>query len=187
VNLFYNFIYYPTEALYKLSRKEHVNYRGYWILLLAVISTAAGFSVVSAGASIYSFTWGVLFRMTVFTFIIFVSTVFYHYFAGVFGGYGEGSRLFKVFPYTYIHFCFIAPLALILKAFAAKYAVIFLSLVLLVFLIKAVFLQVRAISYIYSLSRSSSAAVILFPWLIIGGIMLALPLLGAVSIFMRFL
>ena len=64
VNL-YNFLIYPEEEIYSFTRKD-LGYNGFFVLLLANISMACGFSVFRGAtftALLFSLTWGLAVKL----------------------------------------------------------------------------------------------------------------------------
>lgn len=186
MDFFFNFITCPEEAIHSISRKN-LGYSGFLILILASISLIAGhalFSGVTSLKLLYLLTWGLVGRLILLTFCVFSAAVLYHYFAGVFGGEGDGVRLFKVLPYSFIPFCFVAPIMLILKAFAGGTEWLFLGIVVILLLFWMAFLQFKIINYFYGLSAGNSFTVFILPWIILMGFLVVLPVIFSVSVLM---
>lgn len=189
MGFFFNFITCPEETIHNISRKN-LGYGGFLILILAIISMIAGralFFGISSRMLVYSLTWGLVARLTLLTFCIFVAAVLYHYFAGIFGGDGDGVGLFKVLPYSFIPCCFAAPATLIVKAFAGGTEWLFLGLIVILLLFWMAFLQLKMINYFYGLSVSSSLAVFILPWIILIGFLTMAPIILGTGILMLLL
>lgn len=169
--ILYNLIVAPRENIYLLSRRD-LGYGGVWIMLLAVVSASIAPSLIldlPSRLSMYSFTWGILFRLVFFCFCFFILTMIYHYFAGILGGFGDGSKVFKLLLYSSNPFCFITPAVLILKMFAGQLIFFLTCVLLLLFIIWSAFLQYLIINYSYGISKYNALSVILMPWVIFFG------------------
>jgi hypothetical protein len=186
MNIFYELIAFPEETIHKISRTD-LDYSGFIILAVACISGVSGRSLLLGASSkvlINALTWGLAVKVVMYIFLVFLSAAMYHYFAGIFGGSGNPERIFKVLPYSFIPFCFFAPSALILKAFAGPQWWLLTAAVLLMMVLWMVFLQLRMIAYFYGISGNSSMAVIVIPWMIVAGLAVVLPFMAVVNILM---
>lgn len=184
MSFFFNFIVNPSEAVYNISRKD-IGYDGFLVLLLAAFSVVSGVSLIfnqSAQIISYSLTGGMVLRLIIFSFFIYLIAVFYHYFACLLGGVGSGGKLFKALPYTLITFCFVAPVALILKVIGGGFSIFFLIFILIIFVYRTLYIQVKMISYFYGLSPFSSAVSVLAPWVICGSVAVILPVVFIISL-----
>lgn len=185
MGIFLNFIASPEETIHKISRKD-LGYSSFLILILAYISSTGGFALfcgIPSNVLIYSLTWGLVIKLILSVFGILLITALYHYFAGVFGGNGNPVRLFKALPYSFIPYCFVAPIILILKAFAGGAEwIIWPIFVLLVFWMAR--LQLKIINYFYGLTVVNSFVVFILPWIIIAGLTTLVPMILGISILM---
>jgi hypothetical protein len=189
MEIFLNLITRPEETIYNISRRD-LGYSGFLILLVASISIVAGhtlFSGATAGIILYSLTWGLLLKLILLGFILFFIAALYHYFAGVFGGRGDGVKLFKALPYSFIPYCFVAPITLILKAFADGTKLFLPTIAFLLLLFWMAFLQLKIINYFYGLSPNNALIVFILPWIIVGGFMIILPVIVSMSILALFI
>ncbi len=184
MEIFFSLLTSPQKTIYRISRKE-INYNSFWILLLSTLSSLVGFAVISnipAGIAAYIFTWGTLIRFLISLFALFIASVFYNYFAGVFGGIGSGTKLFKLLPYSFLPFCFVAPVALILKPLSPTISLFLFFLTMVLFILWMLFLQINMIKYIYGISQINSVAVIFLPIFISGTALIIIPLIMIISI-----
>ncbi|MFC2061519.1 YIP1 family protein [Elusimicrobiota bacterium] len=167
MNNFLDFIIMPGEAVYRLSRRCPGYTEGLVILVLASFSIIAGpviFFELPYAISSYLITWGTLFRLLFLISGIFILTVFYHYFAGIFGGAGDGVKLLKGLFYSMIPFCFITPVTLILKMFEGKYTILCFFIALILLLCWSVYIQYRILNYFYGISSEKAISVMIIPW-----------------------
>lgn len=184
MSFFFNFIVNPSEAVYNISRKD-IGYGGFLILLLAAFSIVSGVSLIFACPPqivSYSLTGGMVLRLIIFSFLIYLLAVFYHYFACLLGGVGSGGKLFKALPYTLTTFCFVAPVALILKMLGGGLSIFLFIVILIIFVLRTFHHQVKMISYFYGLSSFSSAVSVLAPWVIFGVALIILPFVFIISL-----
>jgi hypothetical protein len=185
MEVFYNFIAYPEEAIYNISRKEP-GYTGFLFLLLANISLVTGRSLLwgaSTASFLFSLTWGLVVSMIVCLFMIFFLSLLYHYFSEIFGGAGQGSRLFKALPFSFCPFIFFTPSALIIRSFAGKTGWFFIFLIFFIMLLWTVFLQFKIINYFYGLSAKNTVMAFTFSWCVVIGFATAVPVAMCTYIF----
>ncbi len=155
----------PSEEIYRMSRTR-LGWGGAGIIITASLSCVIAMSLVTgidgrAGSLMLS--WGLVARAIILTVIIFISAALYHYFAGIMGGSSNPARTFRGLLYTLAPLCFLAPLALISRAWLGR-GIYFLFIP--VILVYTAFLQFKLISYFYGLSSSKAVAVLIFPWII---------------------
>ncbi|MGM0441777.1 MAG: YIP1 family protein [Elusimicrobiota bacterium] len=184
LDIFLNIITSPGETIYRLSRKK-LNYSGFIVLAVGILSTVAGVTLLfNFGTQIsdYLLTWGVFLRTITFVVLILFIVALYHFFAGVFGGQGSPGKLFKAIPYSMAPFVYVAPMALIIKAFFPGGRFFFLIPVLLVFLVISLYYQYKILNYFYGLSFRNAVAAFILPWFIILGTVTILPLLVIASL-----
>lgn len=168
----YNLTIYPEESIYSLSRKE-TDYSSFLVLIIANISMICAVGLVfgmSYGLLFFNMTWGLAVKLLIQVFCILLLTALYHYFAGVFGREGDGLKLFKVMPYSFLPYCFMTPVVLILKAFGGKSLWFLLLLVLGLLVIWMIRLQLKMLNNFYGLSGSVSVNVLAAPWIIMAGL-----------------
>ncbi|GEM_PF-2813456 len=178
----------PSEAVYRLS-KNIPGYRGFWVALVSIISVSTGIGVYTGGnMNVQQYlTWGVFTRFIAVFAILFFLTITYNYFAEVFGGYGNGSALFKMLPFSLVPYVYVTPAALVLRALRPP-AAGFLGVLILIFLIfQTASMQVRMISHLYSIKMKDSVIVFLIPWVIVFITLFTLPFLMMVNIMVHFL
>ncbi|MFW6134353.1 MAG: YIP1 family protein [Elusimicrobiota bacterium] len=189
MDIIYSLIIEPDVAIHRLVRKS-LSYRSFWVLVAALLSQIVGFALFFTPPGqlfTFSITWGLLLRFIVSVFFLFILSTMYHYFAEMFGGAVKGNKIFKLIPFSFIPFCFITPVGLILKALMDTSGIIILMLILWVFIFLAARLQYKMISYIYGLSASKALSALILPWAMVLGITFVFPIFIVMSILTMFI
>ena len=157
----------PREAL-RLMPLSDTGYRGFWVLLLALVSMSAGgwlFGHPPALPSPFIYlVFGTISRFVFITFLILIFSALYHYFAEMFGGKGGGMSLFKALPYSSLPFVFTAPAALIIKAIWPRSGGSFLAAAYILLAVWSLYFQIGIIKNMYDVPPHSAAAVFIIPW-----------------------
>jgi hypothetical protein len=136
--------------------------------------------------SLFFLTWGLIARIAAALFIMLLISAGYHFFAGIYGGECSPGKLYTGIFYTLSPFCFIAPVALVLKAFAGGAAIIFMAFFIIFLIWRFFYGQYNIINYFYGLKGRRAAAVLLLPWVVTAGVFLILPLflMAGITIFL---